>query len=243
MKKSELKQLIKEEIRKVVSEIDPETIGKRVISKRKRAGDPNRQAGRYYDTRSRETLKKSINSVFSKYIGNKNLPFAFKKGYSGPEVHYYLNAAYYDPYEEGVGECYIQFNEVDKGDKRKPDSIMVHYVISDLKPEEGKGSGKAYVKNDLESEDDYGRRWVLASDGITLATASDVYKDKFESLPFINDLEMSTFTAKFLVNAVNKFTRMFFSAYPILNKNGNKVIPKSKVTRSTFPQFNYSLKK
>ena len=33
MKKSELKQLIKEEIRKVVSEIDPETIGKRVISK------------------------------------------------------------------------------------------------------------------------------------------------------------------------------------------------------------------
>ena len=245
MKKSELKQLIKEEIRKVVSEIDPETIGKRVIPKRKKLSDKTGGFDKY-DTRSRETLKKSINSVFSKFLNNKNLPFAFKESNSPSENHYYLSKAFYDVYEEGEAAGYLQFSEVDKGDKVNPKTISFRYEISDINPDKrdrSQSSNKVYVKNDNESEDDYGRRWVLASDGITLATVSDVYTDKIENMSGGENLEMSTFTAKFLVNAVNKFTRMFFSAYPILNKNGNKVIPKSKITRSTFPQFNYSLKK
>ncbi len=66
MKKSELKQLIKEEIIKVVSEVGPKTAAKAV-----RSTFTNRSP------RSERIMNDAITSLFSKYIGNKKAPFSF----------------------------------------------------------------------------------------------------------------------------------------------------------------------
>ena len=66
MKKSELKQLIKEEIIKVVSEVGPKTAAKAV---RANIGNDGPRADRI--------MNDAITSLFGKYIGNKRAPFSF----------------------------------------------------------------------------------------------------------------------------------------------------------------------
>jgi hypothetical protein len=141
MKKSELKQLIKEEIRKVVSEVGPETAAS-VLRKGADTSDPRRS----------QIVKDAVTSVFSKYIGAKKLPFEFSQNFRDSEAThtYELIEVIFNNDSSGGSEGFMLF--IFYSSEGTPKEIEIKYNINrdELEIIKGKNeNGNLYINRYL----------------------------------------------------------------------------------------------